>query len=77
MIDVTDARIVFPDSDDAADCEGGDLDSAKAGDVIRAWLDDHRSYIAHTSVWEETTILVTCSYPNDERGPRSMRREGT
>lgn len=66
MIDITGARLSLPAPADAADCEQGDLDPVKATDVIRSWLANHRTELAHTSVWDETLVLVTCSYPSQE-----------
>lgn len=66
MIDITKARIFLPGPDEAADCETGDLDPAKAEEVIRAWLSDNRGTLPRISVWDGTLILVRCSYPNDE-----------
>ena len=66
LIDVTQARLFLPSPDEAADCDSGDLDASKTERVIRAWLADHRAELPHTSVWDQTLILVTCRYPSEE-----------
>lgn len=66
LIDVAQARLFLPGPDEAADCESGDLDAYKTEGVIRTWLADHRAELAHTSVWDQTLILVTCRYPSEE-----------
>jgi Response regulator containing a CheY-like receiver domain and an HTH DNA-binding domain len=66
MIDIAEARLFLPTPEDAADCEQGYLDPIRAEDVIREWLANHRAELTHTSVWDQTLILVTCAYPSEE-----------
>ena len=66
MIDIVDAELFLPGRSDAANCEEGDLDPAKATAVIKAWLTENKSDLPHQQVWDQTLIGVTCSYPNDE-----------
>jgi hypothetical protein len=66
LIDIASARLFLPGTRDAAACEGGELDPARAEQAVRAWFSDHKDELPVTEVWDQTSVSVICHYPSDD-----------